>query len=97
MLLEPNCVKRNCGHYAGVDQPDGTESSERHVCLAFPNGIPERIAYGPDLHRVIADDQVGQVVFEIDDLPDGDDGVETNVVENGVVESVQVDIAEDDG
>ena len=40
---------------------------------------------------------VGEVVFEIDDLPDGDDGVETNVVEDGVVESVQVDIAEDDG
>ena len=81
MLLEPNCVKRNCGHYAGVDQPDGTESSERHVCLAFPSGIPDRIAYGNDLHLVIAADQVGEVVFEIDDLPDDDDDVSSTYEE----------------
>ena len=70
MLLEPNCVTRNCGHYAGVDQPDGTEASERHVCLAFPEGIPDRIAYGDDEHLEIAKDQHGEVVFEIDLIED---------------------------
>ena len=72
MLLEPLCVTRLCGHYAGVDQPDGTEESERHVCLAFPDGIPSRIAYGKDLHLKIAKDQKGEIVFEIDNLTEED-------------------------
>ena len=39
------------------------------VCLAYPNGIPDRIAYEPDfdkvdLHWAVQDDQVGDFVFE---------------------------------
>lgn len=50
MMDEPNCSKRGCKHFRGVDQPDGTEQTERVVCAAFPNGIPDAIAYGDDLH-----------------------------------------------
>lgn len=50
MLAEPNCSKRKCKHFAGVAQPDGTESSERVVCRAFPDKIPDDIAYGDNLH-----------------------------------------------
>ena len=70
---KPQCVIRGCGHYAGVAQPDGTEETERHVCMAFPDGIPDRIAYGDDLHLEIAEDQRGEIVFEVDDLPDTED------------------------
>jgi hypothetical protein len=50
MLLEPNCSKRNCKHFKGVTQPDGTEMTERVVCEAFPDGIPGEIAYGDNPH-----------------------------------------------
>jgi hypothetical protein len=50
MLEVSRCWIRGCKHYDGVDQPDGTEASERHICSAFPNGIPDEIAYGDELH-----------------------------------------------
>lgn len=50
MLDEPNCSKRHCKHFQGVRQPDGTEQSERVVCVAFSMGIPNVIAYGTNLH-----------------------------------------------
>jgi hypothetical protein len=39
------------------------------ICLAYPDGIPDRIAYESDfykgdLHMVVQDDQVGDLVFE---------------------------------
>jgi len=50
MIPEPKCSKRNCVHYIGVLQPDGTELTERVVCKAFPKKIPTQIAYGNDKH-----------------------------------------------
>ena len=50
MLAEPNCRKRNCKHFEGVVTDDGDESTERVVCKAFPNGIPDEIAYGDNRH-----------------------------------------------
>lgn len=50
VILEPNCSKRDCKHFIGVDQPDGTEQTERVICEAFPEGIPDVIAYGDNLH-----------------------------------------------
>ena len=52
MLKQPvPCVDQGCRHYRGVEQPDGTESTERHVCPAFPDGIPTTIVLGANLHR----------------------------------------------
>lgn len=51
MLVEPvPCSKKSCRHYRGVEQPDGTEATERHVCAAFPGGIPTPIVLGVNLH-----------------------------------------------
>lgn len=50
-LAEPvPCWKKACRHYRGVAQPDGTEATERHVCAAFPGGIPGEIVLGKDMH-----------------------------------------------
>jgi len=63
MLLEPKCWTRHCTHFTGVIQPDGSEESEVNACEAFPNGIPDEIAYGDDLHLDVKPNQVGEFVF----------------------------------
>lgn len=50
MIVTPRCFDRKCIHYLGVRQPDETELSEHVVCRAFPNGIPNEIAYGDNDH-----------------------------------------------
>lgn len=50
MIAEPKCYKRECKHFKGVKQPDGTELTEVVHCKAFPDGIPGEIAYGSNLH-----------------------------------------------
>lgn len=50
MLAPPKCDARHCVYYDGVSQPDGTEMTERVVCRAFPEGIPDEIAYGDNKH-----------------------------------------------
>lgn len=50
MLPRPQCFKRRCRHFIGVKQPDRTEATEVVVCNAFPEGIPEVIAFGNDKH-----------------------------------------------
>lgn len=49
MIHESNCTKRGCIHYIGVES-DGLEKNERHTCAAFPNGIPDVIAFGNNKH-----------------------------------------------
>ena len=63
MLQEPNCYKRNCKYYIGVIQPDGTELTEINVCKAYPDGIPNEIAYGNDLHLHKRKDQDNDLVY----------------------------------
>ena len=64
MLAEPNCYKRNCKHYTGVIQPDGTELTETNSCKAFPKGIPFEITYGNNQHTKKHPDQDNDIVFE---------------------------------
>lgn len=49
MIQEPRCRIRKCEFYRGIKN-DGDELSERPFCMAFPDGIPEFIAYGSNLH-----------------------------------------------
>ena len=49
MMQEPKCFTRNCKHFIGVKN-DGDELSERVACKAFPDGIPDSIAYGTNKH-----------------------------------------------
>jgi hypothetical protein len=46
----PPCFDRQCKHYQGTKQPDGTEATEVSFCAAFPDGIPDEIIDGDDLH-----------------------------------------------
>lgn len=64
MLLTPICHKRNCKHFLGIRQPDGTEQTEFVYCLAFPEGIPEEIAYGDNKHLVPLKNQKNDIIFE---------------------------------
>lgn len=50
MLAEPQCSKRGCAHFQGCQQSDDTESTEIVVCDAFPDGIPDVIAFGSNPH-----------------------------------------------
>ena len=50
MMPEPRCFTRKCKHYTGVKQDKDGEVNERQVCVAFPDGIPDEIAYGDELH-----------------------------------------------
>lgn len=64
MIPPPECFERKCKYYLGIDQPDGTELSERPICPAFPDGIPDEIAYGEDKHTSVRSDQKGTFVFK---------------------------------
>ena len=50
MLNIPQCYIRNCKHFTGAKQDDSDERTERPVCEAFPDGIPNGIAYGDNKH-----------------------------------------------
>lgn len=50
MIIVPKCALRGCIHLMGV-RNDGDETTERPYCRAFPNGIPEEISYGSNLHN----------------------------------------------
>jgi len=64
MIVEPKCSIRNCKHFIGVKQPDGTEHSEIVYCEAFPNKIPDEIAYGNNKHLKPLPNQKNDIVFE---------------------------------
>ncbi len=64
MVIVPRCHDRRCIHLVGVRQPDGTESSERNICLAYPDGIPLDIEAGDDLHLEVREDQNNDIVYE---------------------------------
>ena len=51
MMEEPRCSQRNCKHFQGVKYlVEDDESSEVVYCAAFPDGIPDDIAYGGNKH-----------------------------------------------
>ena len=64
MLFIPKCRIRECIHFRGVIQPDGTELTERVICDAYPEGIPDIIAYGNALHLTVRKDQSTSLVYE---------------------------------
>jgi hypothetical protein len=64
MIYEPKCFGRKCKHFLGVIQPDETEESEVVNCEAFPNGIPDEIAYGDNLHTEPLPEQSNDIVYE---------------------------------
>lgn len=63
MLAEPKCFTRRCKFFIGVSQPDGTEMTEVNVCEAFPDGIPNEIAYGDNKHLLPLPGQKNNISF----------------------------------
>ena len=63
MLDTPECYKRGCKHYQGIKN-DGEELTERPYCKAFPDGIPNEIAYGDDKHLKVRPVQKNKIIFE---------------------------------
>jgi len=65
MLDQPECHKRKCVHFLGCkDLVEGEEITEIAICKAFPNGIPDDIAYGENKHSKVVKGQVGNYVYE---------------------------------
>ena len=65
MLQPPKCFERQCKHYWGVIQSDpDEEGSEFCACRAFPEGIPEDIAYGDDPHTEVHLLQDNTILYE---------------------------------
>jgi hypothetical protein len=53
MLDQPNCSKRRCVHFIGpvaFGEEEVEDEFTRMVCEAFPEGIPDDIAYGKNKH-----------------------------------------------
>ncbi len=63
MLLESNCIKRKCIHFKGIKN-DGDEFTERVHCAAYPDKIPDVIAYGKNKHKKVRSDQDNEIIFE---------------------------------
>lgn len=63
-MEEPKCWTRRCKHFLGVKQDNEEEETERVVCEAFPDGIPEEIAYGDNLHLKPLEGQGNEIVYE---------------------------------
>jgi len=49
MWARPNCHKRECKHFIGIKDGE-TPDDGLLFCKAFPDGIPDVIAYGDDPH-----------------------------------------------
>jgi len=64
MLKDSNCYTRKCKWYEGVKQPNDDELWEFHYCSAFPDGIPNEINTGEDLHSEVRSDQEGNYTYE---------------------------------
>jgi len=64
MIGPPKCWDRGCIHYTGIIQPDGTELTECPACKAFPDGIPDEITDGSNLHLTVYEGQTGLFIFE---------------------------------
>jgi hypothetical protein len=65
MLATPKCYERRCKHLIGVKQDEGQgEIGERFVCKAFPDRIPEEIAFGDNPHTEVHYAQDNEIVFE---------------------------------
>jgi len=63
---EPRCYTRRCVHFEGLKTigPRPTSGKIVVICPAYPNGIPQRIAYGDDPHSEVQDDQKGTLTYE---------------------------------
>ena len=65
-LIKPKCFSRKCKYFIGAVSPDTSdpENGQKVICSAFPDGIPEEIAYGNNLHAKPLPGQINDITFE---------------------------------
>ena len=69
-FTESSCYKRSCVHYlgkeydGGEDVGQGKKSTIKHICFAFPSGIPKVITNGENLHLKPLKNQDNNIVYE---------------------------------
>lgn len=68
MIAPGACYDRGCKHYRFFSYGEETEVEDSQfgpeVCRAYPDGIPDRIVDGEDLHATVQPDQDGTLVYE---------------------------------
>jgi hypothetical protein len=64
MLPACSCFNRLCKYYEGVEESNNLERSPKHICRAFPNGIPDEITAGRDEHSRPLARQLNNIVYE---------------------------------
>ena len=62
-IQEPKCSKRHCTWFSGAIKVSDNPVPV-NVCRAFPNGIPDDIAYGGNKHSEVIEGQEGGFVFK---------------------------------
>lgn len=64
-MIEPKCHQRQCRHFEGAKSVSSTSTDTvKVVCPAFPDGIPDDIAYGSNKHLKPYPGQRGFFIFE---------------------------------
>lgn len=63
MVLDCNCFFSECIHYKGIKRLTEQEESEVHFCLAFPDGIPDGIAFENEKHLEPIKNQGNNIVY----------------------------------
>lgn len=62
LIAEPTCWTRRCKHFIGVEGRE--EEGQIVFCRAFPDGIPDIIAYGKNKHLKPLSWQKNKIVYE---------------------------------
>jgi hypothetical protein len=63
MLITCSCFKRMCKHYEGIEDSN-PEPSARHICKAFPKGIPDEVVVGENDHLSLIPGQNSDEIYE---------------------------------
>ena len=64
MVSACSCFKRMCKYYEGIKESNNPEPSGKHICKAFPNGIPDEITAGRDEHLRPLPGQLKNIVYD---------------------------------
>ncbi len=60
----PKCAIRDCRYFQGIIRNDDYYSKTLFYCDAFPDGIPDEITYGNNLHLKPLPNQRNKIVYE---------------------------------
>jgi hypothetical protein len=63
MGITCSCFIRMCRHYEGIEDSN-PEASAKHICKAFPKGIPDEIVMGENDHLISIPGQISDEVYE---------------------------------